>query len=69
MFVDYVLPDVEFTVDELAILPDECRYECTREVFTATDPFPVAVNLPRLSDRWPQTFEYAGRRDPSPDAR
>ncbi|MCO8271926.1 Uma2 family endonuclease [Actinoplanes sp. TRM 88003] len=35
----------------------------TREVFTVNDPFPVAIDLPRLSDRWWQTFEYAGPRD------
>ena len=33
----------------------------TREVFVATAPFPVTVDLPMPSNRWPQTFEYAER--------
>ncbi|WP_250001746.1 Uma2 family endonuclease [Actinoplanes sp. M2I2] len=35
----------------------------TRGVFAVNDPFPVTVDLPRLSDRWPQTLEYAGQPD------
>ena len=33
----------------------------TREVFVADAPYPVRVDLPVLSNRWPQTFEYAER--------
>jgi hypothetical protein len=35
---------------------------CTDEVFTTDDPFPVFVDLPRMSVRWPETFEYIAPR-------
>ena len=33
------------------------------DLFTVDSPYPVTVDLPALSDRWPQTFEYAGTRE------
>jgi hypothetical protein len=32
----------------------------SRGVFAAEKPFPMSVDLPLISERWPQTFEYVG---------
>jgi hypothetical protein len=41
----------------------------TGEVFVTDWPFPMTIDLPLVSERWPQTFEYVGQTDFDADRR